>query len=159
VADAGQAPPSGTQEPDDSYLEIAYELHIALSLSRGDVEKAEALAETSARLGRMAFGIQALMIDHYLRAGDWARADVWARRELDQESIDTGDLPDELRAELGYRLQLADAALARAGAIMPDCYPIRRHARPVVGFLRRAYVLKAFREGRVPAHAITARAL
>jgi Zn-dependent protease len=170
--DAGQAPPSGAQEPDDSYLEIAYELHVALSLSRGDVEKAEALAEASARPGRMAFGIQALMIDHYLRAGNWARADVWARRELDPGSIDTGGLPDKLRTELGYRFhlaeaaaiggetKLADAALARARELSCQIATQSTDTRDQwSAFLRRVYVLKAFREGRVPAHAITARAL
>jgi Zn-dependent protease len=170
--EVAQMAPSGIQEPDDGYLEIAYELHIALSLSRGDVEKAEALAEASARSGRVALGIQDLMIDHYLRAGDWARADVWARRELDQGSMDTGDLPDELRTELGYRLQLAeaaaiggetklaDAALARARALSCQIATQSADTRDQwSAFLRRAYALKAFREGRVPVQAITARTL
>src|SRR5262249_6577824 len=128
ATEVAQAPPSGTQEPDDSYLEISYELHIALSLSRGNVEKAEALAEASTRPGRMAVGIPALMIDHYLRAGDWARADVWARRELDQGNIDTGDLPDELRTELGYRLQLAEAAAIRGETKLADAALARARA-------------------------------
>jgi hypothetical protein len=92
--------------------------------------------------------------------------------ELDQGSIDTGNLPDELWTELGYRLQLAEAAVIRGEIKLADAALARARALSCQiatqsadtrdqwsAFLRRAYLLKAFREGRVPAHAVTARAL
>lgn len=54
---------------------------IDLSLRRGDTAKAEKLAAATARAEGIPDAVRTLMIDHYLRAGDWARTEVWARRD------------------------------------------------------------------------------
>ena len=155
---------------DDPFALAITEMQIDLSLRRGDTGKAEALADATAGTEGMPSTVRALMMGHYLRAGDWARADAWARRDVLLGFGDEGEeLPRELRAaiDLDYQLKLATAAALKREAVLADAalerarsasceraaaFTDMRHEWST--FLRRAFLLKAFQEGRVPAHAL-----
>ena len=146
------------------------EMQIDLSLRRGDTAKAEALAVATAGAEGMPDNIRTLMMDHYLRAGDWARADAWAKRdalpglgeELPRELPHAIDMDFQLKLASATTLQgdaaLADAAMERAQTASCKRATLSAATRHEWStFLRRAFMLKAFREGRVPAHAIQGR--
>jgi hypothetical protein len=152
---------------DDPFALAVTEMHIGLSMRRGETGKAEALAEATAGAEGVSTPIRALMMGHYLRAGDWARADAWARRDV---LVGFGD--EELRhlrmaIDLDYRLKLATAATFKGEAALADAALERARSasceRAAVftdtrhewsTFLRRAFLLKAVQEGRIPAHAL-----
>jgi hypothetical protein len=152
---------------DDPFALAVTEVNIGISMRRGETGKAEALAEATAGAEGVPTPIRALMMGHYLRAGDWARADAWARRDV---LAGFGD--EELRylrtaIDVDYRLKLATAATFKGEAALANAALER--ARPASceraaafadtrhewsTFLRRAFLLKAVQEGRVPAHAL-----
>jgi Zn-dependent protease len=154
----------------DPFAFAIAKMRIDLSLRRGDTGKAEALAMATAGVEGMPVTVRTLLRDHYLRAGDWARADVWARRDalpgLGEEP------PRELRhaIDLDFQLKLASAATLKGDAALADAALERARAASCERaslfvatrhewstFLRHAFLLKAFREGRVPAYAIQGR--
>jgi Zn-dependent protease len=195
--------------PVSKVFDIVYAAtRVSLSLNRGEVDKAEALAEAAAGPAGVPLSIRTLMIDHYVWAGDWQRAEAWSKREIlpgpatnegapeaicqfleddgayelclgDREPAAARDL-DSLwleaaggrpkapaRLEMDYRLQLAAAAAAKGDAALAataleearsiSCQ--RAIASPNLRpewstFLRKAYLVKAVQEGRLPAHAL-----
>jgi hypothetical protein len=162
--DVQKADPMADYDP--FALAIA-KMQIDLNLRRGDSTKAEALAVATEGAEGIPQNVRTLMMDHYLRAGDWARADVWARRtalpglgeELPHELRHAIDLDFQLKLAIAATLQgdaaLADAALERAQTASCKRATLSAATRHEWStFLRRAFLLKAFREGRVPAHAI-----
>ena len=155
-------------------FEIAYATtRISLRLSRGDVQGADALAQSTIERFKSDAGIISLMVDHYLSRGQWSRADTWQERYVLREPTPDGDEPldEELEGQalldLNYQLNVAaaaakldevsmsDSALERArsmscGLAKSSVYLREEWSR----FLRRAYLLKAFREGRLPPNAL-----
>jgi hypothetical protein len=110
------------------------------------------------------------MTEHYLRAGDWPRAEVWSRRdallglgeELQRELRNVIDLDFQFKLATAATLKgesaLIDTALERARTASCEratLFAAARHEWSI--FLRRAFLLKAFREGRVPAYAVRGR--
>ena len=154
----------------NSFALAITEMEIDLSLRRGDTAKAEILAMAAARAEGIPDTVRTLMTEHYLRAGDWARADVWSRRD---ELLGLGEeLPRELRnvIDLDFQFKLATAATLKGEAALTDTalerartasceratlFAATRHEWST--FLRRAFLLTAFREGRVPAYAVRGR--
>lgn len=169
---AGQA--DAEQNPDQTNhaappladrLEIAYATtRVSLSLSRGDIEMAEALAQTAMHRFGQPTSIRNLMVDHYLSAGDWSRANAWNKRDIPRETTTSSEqLATRAPLELAYQLNLATAATEKGEMVLADRALERarsiaceqasrsaylRHQWPV--FLRRAYPLRAVREGRLP---------
>jgi hypothetical protein len=176
-AGTGEAQPrEDVQKPDplaldhDPFALAIAEMQIDLSLRRGDTRRAEAVAVAIAGAEGMPETVRTLMMDHYLHAGDWTRADVWARRDA---LLELGEeLPRKLRHVIDpdFQLKLATAATLKGDAALADAALERARAtsceRATLSaamrhewstFLRRAFLLKAFREGRVPAYAIQGR--
>src|SRR5262245_43247584 len=74
--------PEHPPTPVSALFDITYAATgISISLGRGEVAQAERMAEAASERG-VALGIRALMIDHYLWAGDWERAASWNKREI-----------------------------------------------------------------------------
>jgi Zn-dependent protease len=149
----------------DSF-EIDYAtMRILLNLSRGDSDSAEALAQAAMHRFGLATSIRNLMIDHYLWAGDWPRADAWNNRDLRVELRLSPDerLTTRVWFELAYQMNLAAAAAEKGQAALADraferartiaCQQasMSAHLRDQWSiFLRRAYLLKAVQEGHLP---------
>jgi hypothetical protein len=147
------------QATTDSF-EIAYAtMRILINLSRGDSESAEALAQAAMHRFGLATSIRNLMVDHYLWAGDWPRADAWNKRDLRVETRVWFELAYQmnLAAAAAEKAQaaLADRAFERARTIACERASVSAHLRYQWStFLRRAYLLKAFQEGRLPPYAL-----
>src|SRR5262245_23308604 len=155
-------------------FEIAYATtRISLRLSRGDVDGADALAQSTIERFKGDAGIISLMVDHYLSRGQWSRADAWQERYILREPTAGGHEPldEELEAQalldLKYQLNvaaaaaklgeasMADSALERARSMSCELAKSSAYLREEwSSFLRRAYLLKAFREGRLPPYAL-----
>ena len=155
-------------------FEIAYATtRISLRLSRGDVQGADALAQSTIERFKGDAGIISLMVDHYLSRGQWSRADAWQGRYILREPTAGGDEPldEELQAQalldLNYQLNVAAAATKLGEASMADSALERARSMSCElakssaylheewsSFLRRAYLLKTFREGRLPPYAL-----
>jgi hypothetical protein len=149
----------------DSF-EIAYAtMRILLNLSRGDSDNAEALAQAAMHRFGLATSIRNLMVDHYLWAGDWPRADAWNKRDLRVEQTLSPDerLTTRVWFELAYQMNLAAATAEKGQAALADrafehartnaCQQasMSAHLRDQWSiFLRRAYLLKAVQEGHLP---------
>jgi len=156
--------------PTTESFEIAYaKTRILLNLSRGDSESAEALAQAEMHRFGLATSIRNLMVDHYLWAGDWPRADAWNKHDLrvDQRLSFDERLTPRVWFELAYQMNLAAAAAEKGQAALADnaferarriaCEraSVSAHLRYQWSiFLRRAYLLKAFQEGRLPPYAL-----
>src|SRR5262245_164698 len=152
--------------PTTESFEIAYAtMRILLNLSRGDSQSAEALAQTATHGFGLATSIRNLMVDHYLWAGDWPRADAWNKHDLRVELGLSSDerLTTRVWFELAYQMNLAAAAAAKGQAALADnaferartiaCQraSVSAHLRYQWSiFLRRAYLLKAVQEGHLP---------
>jgi hypothetical protein len=152
--------------PATESFEIAYAtMRNLLNLSRGDSESAEALAQAAMHRFGLATSIRNLMVDHYLWAGDWPRADAWNKRNLRVEQGLSSDerLTTRIWFELAYQMNLAAAAAAKGRAALADnaferartiaCEraSVSAHLRYQWSiFLRRAYLLKAVQEGHLP---------
>lgn len=155
-------------------FEIAYATtRISLRLSRGDVQGADALAQATIEKFKGDAGILSLMVDHYLSRGQWSRADAWQKRYILREPTAGVNEPldEELEAQalldLKYQLNvavaaaklgeasMADSALERARSMSCELAKSSANLREEwSSFLRRAYLLKAFREGRLPPYAL-----
>jgi Zn-dependent protease len=199
------AAPEYPQTPVGDLFDIVYAaIRVSLSLGRGDIEKANALAEATAQRSGVPLSIRALMIDHYLWVGDWQRAEAWSKREIllgpgtsegypDALCRPIGDLrvrelcngypdpvirhydprpwyerPEEVarlrtRVQMTYHLKLAAAAAAKGEGVLASTALERARliaCERAAGssemrhdwwrFLRRAYLVKAVLEGRLP---------
>jgi Zn-dependent protease len=181
AAPAAQAPGYVSHERDyprptaiTDLFETAYATtRISLRLSHGDVEGADALAQSAIERFKLDTGILSLMVNHYLSWGQWSRADAWQERHVLREPEAGRDerLDEELEAQafvdLNYQLNVA-AAAAKLGEVSMAGSALQR-ARSISctlakstaylreewsRFLRRAFQLKAFQEGRLPPYAL-----
>jgi hypothetical protein len=162
--------------PTTDLFEIAYATtRVWHRLSRGDIEGAEAFAQSTVQRFGWISDIFDAMIDHYLATGEWSRADAWHGRKR-QILGERAPGPDDqfgqrweaqTLVELDYQLNVAAGAIklgetsvggsalervrsiscarARASAYHRDDWSV---------FLRRAYLLKAFQEGLLPSYAL-----
>ena len=169
--DSDQAALAAT--PLTDHFEIAYAtMRILLNLKRGDSENAEALAQTAMDRFGLAPSIRTLMVNHYLWVGDWARAEAWNKRELRGELGLSSDERVAMRTELELAYQFnvaatatekgqaarADGAFERARTLACERASVSAYLRYQWSiFLRRAYLLKAFQEGRLPSYALDRR--
>jgi len=201
--------PGDPQTPVSDLFDLTYAATgISISLGRGEVEQAERMAEAASERGGVALGIRALMIEHYLWAGDWERAKSWDKREIllgpgagegypDTACRAISDLlarelcygysepivrrndarpwyerPDKVaelrtRLQMSFQLKLAAAAATKGEALLATA--ALEQARQVAceratssadmrhewwRFLRRAYLVKAVLEGRLPGDAL-----
>jgi Zn-dependent protease len=155
-------------------FEVAYATtRASRRLARSDIEGAEAIAEATIQRLTLDTSIITLMVDHYLAKGEWSRAEAWHKRHPRPETVSGGDEGEDGEFEpqalldLDYQLNIATAAaklgeMARAGAALQRAQSISCELanssaylhQEWSSFLRRAYLLGAFQEGRLPAHAL-----
>jgi len=158
-------------------FEVAYATaRVSRRLARNDIEGAEAVAATIIDRLTLDTSVIALMVDHYLSKGDWSRAEAWHKRYPRPETVGSGDEAEDGEFEpqalldLDYQLNIA-AAAAKLGEMVPAGAALQR-AQSIScelakssaylhqewsSFLRRAYLLGAFQEGRLPAQALDGR--